>query len=87
MKTIWKFTLKPQCELLMPKGAEVLSAREQYGAVCLWVLVDPDATAQEARHFRVRGTGHSIEGDPGRFIDTVTLQGGALVWHVFEVRP
>jgi hypothetical protein len=48
--------------------------------------VDTDHTPV-ARQLAVYGTGHSITWDPTalRFIDTVLMYGGSLVFHVFEV--
>jgi len=93
--TIWKYVLKPTCELEMPKGAQILSVQTQQqmnvgsGAqseeVCLWALVDP-AQPKETRRFSVFGTGHTVLTDVGmRFLGTVQLELGRLVFHVFEV--
>lgn len=84
MKTIWKFTLQPECELEMPKGAELLSVREQGEDICLWALVDPTAD-KEVRRFRGFGTGHDVPDQPMKFIGTAHLHGGSLVFHVFEL--
>lgn len=85
MKKIYKFELSaPSCAVKMPAGAEVLSVREQCGSICLWAKVDPTAPA-EVRHFAGYGTGHSIPDVPLRFLGTAHLQGGALVFHIFEV--
>lgn len=83
MRTIWKFTLQPECSIEMPSGAEVLSVREQGETICLWALVDPEATV-EMRRFVVLGTGHSVPDQPLRFLGTAHLAGGAFVFHVFE---
>jgi hypothetical protein len=85
--TIWKFALaiKDEQEIGMPAGAEVLSVHAQYGAICLWALLNPDA-AVEQRTFRIHGTGHLVL-EPGRFLGTVLMGDGDFVWHVFEVRP
>jgi hypothetical protein len=69
----------------MPMGAQILSFQVQNGGPVLWALVDPDARHMK-RHFRLAGTGHKIDQAPAdlRFIGTVQLQGGALVFHLFE---
>lgn len=81
--TIWKFTLQPYCILDMPKGAQVLSVREQGSEICLWAMVDPSAE-KEPRRFLGFGTGHDLpEGDLS-FVGTAHLASGAMVFHVFE---
>lgn len=85
MKTIWKFTLKPEITLEMPKGAQVLSVREQGEDICLGALVDPMAE-KERRNFVSFGTGHDVPDLPMQFIGTAHLAGGGLVFHVFEVQ-
>lgn len=84
MKTIWKFTLQPQCELEMPKGAQILSVREQGEDICLWALVDP-AAEKVTRKFCGFGTGHDVPDGDMRFVGTAHLYGGSMVFHVFEV--
>lgn len=83
-KQIWKYTLKPRVELQMPKGAEVLTVREQSEDICLWALVDP-AAEKETRQFHSFGTGHKVDDLPMKYVGSAHLQGGALVFHVFEV--
>lgn len=85
--TVYKFHLmhgSPGID--MPRGAQVLCAREQNGELYLWALVDPEEPTEE-RHFDVFGTGHVIppllEGGR-RFVDTVLMHEGSLVLHVFE---
>lgn len=82
-RRIWKFSLELTGwqSLRMPKGAEVLSVRDQGGNLCLWAICDPGAETCE-RDFFVVGTGHAVPIDIGTFIDTVLM--GQFVWHVFE---
>jgi hypothetical protein len=35
------------------------------------------------REFHVRGTGHSLRGNEGKYIGTVVMEYG-LVWHVYD---
>lgn len=67
----------------MPEGADILSVQNQDRDVCIWALCDPRAP-KEARTFRIFGTGHPVCDNPGRFIGTVQILNGALMWHVFE---
>jgi hypothetical protein len=83
-KTIWKYTLEHRIQLQMPKGAEVLTVREQGEEICLWALVDPSAE-KETRQFHSFGTGHDVDDLPMKYVGTSHLEGGALVFHTFEV--
>ena len=95
MKTIWKFPLEliDEQDVMMPKGAKILSVHvqvsidvsEAHEIVCLWALVDPDAKLQK-RVIEIFGTGNPIDvpGVTHKFIGTVQMRGGSLVWHVFE---
>ena len=86
MTTIWKFPLDAEdvIELDMPEGAEALHVSTQYGNPCLWARVDPKAPT-EKRRFRFAGTGHPLTDDVGRHIGSWLMQGGALVFHLFEM--
>jgi hypothetical protein len=83
MKTIWKWTLRPETTINMPHGAKLLAVQEQRGEAQLWALVDPGAKTYP-RTFRVYGTGHDLPDDPGQYVGTFQMNGGALVFHVFE---
>lgn len=85
MVTIYKYVLHPDtpCQQIH-KGGVILSAHEQFGDICIWVKVDTDQPL-ENRMFNVYGTGHFIsDTDKLVFIDTVVLQDGAFIFHVFE---
>ena len=87
-KTIWKFELETtgRQEIEMPIDAEILTAQTKYETLCLWALVDPTAK-KEIRVFEVFGTGHPVYHDMGvsrNYIDSYQLNGGSLVFHVFE---
>lgn len=84
MSSICKYVLKPEIELEMPIGAQVLSIREQGEEICLWALVNPDAP-KEKRRFVSFGTGHDVPAVALQFHGTAHLRGGSLVFHVFEV--
>lgn len=88
MSVVWKFPLAPVTEqaVVMPAGAEILHVDEQDGRVCLWALVDPDASLVE-KLISIRGTGEPIDAEwkGPRHIGTVLTAGGQLVWHVFAI--
>ena len=87
-KTIWKFELETTDNqtIEMPVNAEILTVQTQNGIPCIWVLVDPTET-KEKRFIEVFGTGHDVYYDMGvsrSYLGTYQLQGGSLVFHVFE---
>lgn len=85
---VFKYELnKDREELIMPAGAEILSAQGQRDKICLWALVDPSKPPSKKRTFRVVGTGHEIA-EPKEaleYIGTGQIFGGGLVFHIFEV--
>lgn len=85
-KTIWKFDVPVVGEFSvpMPVGAQVLSVQLQHGEAKMWVLVDT-AWPVEPKRFAVHGTGHPVPPNRGRFIGTFQLDGGSLVFHLFEI--
>lgn len=74
----------------MPENAEILHLAVQDGCVYMWARVDSDAP-KEKRVFRWAGTGHDLgslndEGNKGgKYIGTIMLHHGTLVFHLFEV--
>ena len=85
MRTIYKYLLIVDASqfLSMPTGAEILCVQTQHGEPHLWAVVDTDQP-QEEREIIMRGTGHPLNGQEGRYIGTVQTHGGGLVWHLFE---
>lgn len=82
--TIWKYTLRPVTTLEIPNNGQILDVQMQHGEPQIWVLVDPTRTKVE-RTFHIHGTGHTLPRDPGKYIATFQMDGGSLVFHVFEV--
>lgn len=89
MFAVYKYPLEvaDYVSLVLPIGAEPLTAIEQNGQWVLWCLVDTQEKQMYPRHFRIAGTGHPILHDPGnlKYINTFFTHGGTLVWHLFEV--
>lgn len=87
MNVIYKYKLDPTWRKIdMPKCAKILHVGEQFNEVCIWAEVDTD-NAMETRTFEVFGTGHQIPYDIGasrNYVGTVMLDGGSLVFHVYE---
>jgi hypothetical protein len=86
MRTIWKHVLDLQTNIIvieMPLGAEILTAREQGSAICIWYQCDP-TQPMEKRKFVIVPTGGAAP-DQAPYIGTVLLEGGMYVFHVFEL--
>jgi hypothetical protein len=88
VKAIWKFPLQKADlqRVEMPESAEVLTVQVQGDQICLWAYVDP-TDRKRARFFDVVPTGSELPDDflySHRYVGTFQLQGGALVFHVFE---
>lgn len=83
--TIWKAVLAPTevQQIEVPAGAEMLCAREQLEAICVWFRCDPFAPT-EKRTLAIVETGRGAPEDEGRYLGTAFLHGGQLVFHVFE---
>ena len=88
MKKILKYVINhPIIEIQMPIGAVVLTAQAQRDNICVWAVVDVNQPETELRVFEVYPTGTIVREDMGtnrKYINTVQLEGGALVFHVFE---
>jgi hypothetical protein len=84
MRTVWKFPLvmTDYQSINMPHGAEILTVEMQGDQPCLWALCEPE-NALRPRSIWIHGTGHRV-GDIARYIGSVQMMGGALVFHVFE---
>lgn len=83
--TIWKYALgmHRDVSISMPVGANILSVGAQKNEMFLWALVNP-TNKPVYRDFVILGTGHTYEGDPGKFIGTIHLHNSQLIFHVFE---
>ena len=85
MIAIHKQVLKIKDEQLieLPIGAEILSVGNQYGNISIWYKCNIEAD-KIMRKIYIRGTGHKFSGGEHRFIGSVLMINGDLVWHVFE---
>ena len=87
MHSVWKYTVPvaDTFSIETRRGAKILSVAVQGDEVCIWAEVNPTAPVEE-RRFRMCGTGHPIpEDEDRRFVGTVLLRGGSLVFHLFEL--
>lgn len=85
MKAIHKFPLpvETECFVPMPRRAEVLCVQVQNGTPFVWALVDTKEKVTAKHWFFVYGTGHETF-EQGKYLGTFQLEGGALVFHVFD---
>ena len=85
MRTIFKYTLDADrtVEVAMPIGSKIIHVHGQNDEVCIWAVVDPDAT-MEVRKFSVYGTGHPMNEEPEQYVGSVHIHGDELVFHIFE---
>jgi len=89
-KKIYKYTLQPTDvqDLRLPGGSKVLSVLNQRDQIVIYFLVTPTPTyPHQDWKITVKSTGESIveEEDlsPDKFVGSVSLSGGNLIFHVF----
>uniref|UniRef100_A0A6M3JHR0 DUF7352 domain-containing protein n=1 Tax=viral metagenome TaxID=1070528 RepID=A0A6M3JHR0_9ZZZZ len=85
-KQIWKYSVELSGDAFsrdIPRGADILSFQNQEGNLVFWASVDPQEE-KEGRFFVIIGTGMDF-GLHEKHIGTV--QDGAYVWHLFEIKP
>jgi hypothetical protein len=83
---IWKYTLRSKRSVIeMPAGAKLLDVQMQFDECQLWALVDEQQAFTEMRTIVLYGTGEPMPADPGNYIATFQMRGGALVSHAFEL--
>ncbi len=80
---IWKYVVKMDgmTELLVPEGAELVTAGLLNGDLCVWAIVDP-AEAKTARKVLSVWTGNEA-GNVLKYLGIFNR--GPLVYHVVEV--
>jgi len=87
MTKIYKFNLRPGRTVLdLPLEARPLTVQMQNGDPCMWVLLNPSQPTVR-RIFDVYGTGHDMPDIPGHYVATFQMDGGAMVWRVFDAHP
>ena len=88
MKIIGKYTLEIRDEqiLTLPIGSKILSAKEQFNTMVLYAIIDTEEEIKEFYFIRIYGTGHPFETPMYNYLDTVKLQDGRIMYHVFYRR-
>ncbi|MGD9209606.1 MAG: hypothetical protein PVI90_02470 [Desulfobacteraceae bacterium] len=88
----YKIEITDEFTLFVPGESKILKLDVQNNKPVLWILVDPDSP-QKIRHFKGFGTGHPIQHKNILsmehhlvYIDTVMMEGGFFVYHLFEKR-
>ena len=75
-------------EKMLPKRAQILKVGVQRDIICIWALISVKEPEREIRTFRIAGTGHPIDEAEllkSKYLDTVMIFDGKLVFHVFEL--
>jgi hypothetical protein len=89
-KIIYKYKITPKGTLWIPKDSTILKVHEQHGELCMWVEIEHDFVDKgkfEERFIEIFTTGMPFTEDMGverKFIDTVFINGGELVFHIYE---
>lgn len=80
----WTLAVTDRQTLALPAHAQLLTIQLQHEHPQLWALVDTGAPFED-RTIAIYGTGNPLPDKPGEYIATFQMDGGALVWHGFEV--
>lgn len=84
-EVIYKYKLDRETTLELPSKAEILSAYQQNDEIFIWAKINLSHILKE-RHFICAMTGENLPyGVSTKFIDTVHLNNGVIVVHIFEV--
>lgn len=81
----WTLAVTDTQTLELPQGAGILTVQVQGDMPQLWALCNENATTKERRHIAIYGTGNPMPDEPGDYLATFQMHGGALVFHAFEV--
>lgn len=83
IKRVYKYTLAAGVQIVkMPEGAQILTTQIQHGRIRVWALADY-SKRPEPRLIAVMPTGVPVP-ENIEYIGTIQLDGGALVYHIFE---
>lgn len=81
----YEISIKEKFDLELPSHSKILSFQLQNGKPYIWVLLDENKVLKH-RYFTIVGTGHEFDYHPDimKYIGTIQMNQGALVWHLFE---
>jgi len=86
MKKIFKYRIEVKDEqvISIPKNSRILSVEEQFGQIVIYAVINTTEERTENYSIIIHGTGHPANDiDDCNFLDTVKLENGALMFHVF----
>jgi hypothetical protein len=86
MKRVYKYVLKATDEQVVEiPSINILSVESQLDDIVVYALVDIDNPTHSRYTFRVHGTGNDIKNDIDsfKFLGTVKMYNGSLMFHVF----
>lgn len=75
----------PEVGFDLPVGTTVLTAQAQGNSPMIWAEVDPDERKLERRRFLILNTGAEIPSRPLKYLNTIQLNEGRLIFHIYEV--
>lgn len=86
MKKIFKYSIEITDEqtIVLPFGAEILTVQIQHGKPYLWALIETEQSLNEPKIIEVFGTGNPIPEGDRRYINSIQIFNGDLIFHVFE---
>lgn len=87
MRTVYKYELEEGVNyIFLPCDYKVLSVQNQHNKIVLYCLVETLVKGISKVRFEVVGTGYEVRSNPynSKFIGTVMLDDGDLVYHVFH---
>lgn len=85
-RSIYKYTIDEvgTQTLTLPAGSKILSVINQRDVIRIYAMVDPRTERTEKYSIEIYGTGHTIRHDDTyKFLGTVVLYDGEIVFHVF----
>lgn len=81
---IFKYILDDCAEIGPDMFGRVLSAKVQQGQICVWVEIFEVRGSDQNIKFYVVPTGQTMDmPQEAKFLDTVLLHEGALVYHIY----
>jgi hypothetical protein len=88
--SIFKYKLEiigEQQNIVVPKGSKILTAQTQCNEIYLWALVPRNSITTESKTIQIYETEGTMSQTPNieyKYISTVQLFGGSIVYHIFE---
>jgi hypothetical protein len=88
-QSVWKWILNSQESNIIevPLSTQILSTETQGDDIVVYGLVNVNEEEKAKIDFRVYGTGHEFKmGSDYKFIGTIKMYSGSLMFHVFYKR-